>query len=145
MIVTWKIYDRAQTLFWAEVRQDIHRTDTAKLIILSEVSPKKDKYHMVTLKCGIQNTIQTNLSQKQNQSHTRGEQVCSFLAACRKERNGLGVWEEIATFRVNKQQGPTVEHTELHSASCDTFVYSKWVTLLLQQKLAQHCQPTILQ
>ena len=37
-----------------------------EIIILSEVSQKeKDKYHMISLICGIQNTTQMNLSTKQ--------------------------------------------------------------------------------
>ena len=40
-----------------------------EIIILSEVSQKdKDKYHMISLICGIQNMIQMNLSRKQKQT-----------------------------------------------------------------------------
>ena len=37
-----------------------------EILILSEVSQKeKDKYHMISLTCGISNMTQTNLSMKQ--------------------------------------------------------------------------------
>ena len=43
-----------------------------EILILSEVSQKeKDKYHMISLICGIQNMAQMNLSteQKETQRH----------------------------------------------------------------------------
>ena len=44
---------------------------------LSEVSLKeKDKYHMITLTCEIQNMTQMNLSVKQQQPHRYREQTC---------------------------------------------------------------------
>ena len=42
-----------------------------EIIILSEVSQKeKGKYHMLSLICGIQNTIQMNLFTEQKQTQT---------------------------------------------------------------------------
>ena len=38
------------------------------------------------------------------------------------ERDGLGVWDEqmqTIIYRMDTQQGPTVEHRELYSISCD--------------------------
>ena len=38
------------------------------------------------------------------------------------ERDGVGVWGEqmqTITQRMAKQQGPTVQHRELHSKTCD--------------------------
>ena len=47
-----------------------------EMIILSEVSQKeKDKYHMLSLICGIQNMMQMNLSMQQKQSHGYREQT----------------------------------------------------------------------
>ena len=64
-----------------------------EIIILSEVSQKeKDKYHMISLICGIQNVTQMNLSTKQRQTHRHREQTCG----CRVGRDGgveLGVWD----------------------------------------------------
>ena len=37
-------------------------------------------------------------------------------------RDGLGVWDEqtqTITYRMDKQKGPTVQHRELYSISCD--------------------------
>ena len=43
----------------------------------SEVIQKeKDKYHMISLLCGIQNMAQTILSTEQTQTHRQREQVC---------------------------------------------------------------------
>ena len=48
-----------------------------KIIILNEVSQKeKDKYHMISLKCGISNTTEKNMSMKQKQIHRHREQTC---------------------------------------------------------------------
>ena len=38
------------------------------------------------------------------------------------ERHGLGIWDQqrqSITYRIDKQQGPTVEHKELYSISYD--------------------------
>ena len=46
-------------------------------IILSEVSQKeKDKYHVTSLICGIQNMTQMNLLLKQKQKHRHRKQIC---------------------------------------------------------------------
>ena len=39
-----------------------------------------------------------------------------------RERDGLGIWAwqmKTITFRVDKQQGPAVQHGKLYSISCD--------------------------
>ena len=62
-----------------------------EIIILSEVSQKeKDKYHVISLTCGIQNMTQMNQSTKQKQTHRHREETC----ACQRggERDRLGVW-----------------------------------------------------
>ena len=47
-----------------------------EIIILSEVNGKEnDKYHMMSLICGISSTIRVNISMKQTQRHK--EQTCS--------------------------------------------------------------------
>ena len=47
-------------------------------LILSEVSQKeKEKYHMILLTRGIQNTTQMNLSTKQKQTHKHREETSS--------------------------------------------------------------------
>ena len=49
-----------------------------EIIILREVSQKKkDKYHMISLTCGIENMTQMNICMKQKQTH--GEQTCGCL------------------------------------------------------------------
>ena len=45
-----------------------------EIIILSEVSQKeKDKYHMISLICGIQNMAQINLSTEKKQTNGHGD------------------------------------------------------------------------
>ena len=47
-----------------------------EIIILSKVSQKKkDKYHMISFICGIENITQMNLSTKQKQTHRLREQT----------------------------------------------------------------------
>ena len=48
-----------------------------EIIMLSEASQKeKDKYHTITLVCGIQNMTQMNLSMKPKQTYRCREQTC---------------------------------------------------------------------
>ena len=48
-----------------------------EILILNEVSQKeKDKYHMISFTCGIENMAQMNLSTEQKQIHRHGEQSC---------------------------------------------------------------------
>ena len=59
-----------------------------EIFISSEVSQKEnDKYHMISLLCGIENMAQMNLSTKQEQTHRHGEQTCS----CRGGGGGSGM------------------------------------------------------
>ena len=58
-----------------------------------------------------------NISAKQN----RLTDIENRPNGCRC-RGGLGVWDEqmqIGVYRIDKQQGPTVEHRELYSISCE--------------------------
>ena len=53
-----------------------------EMIILSEVCPQgKNKYHTISLICGIQNMAQVNLSTKQKPTHKRRDQPCGFQGA----------------------------------------------------------------
>ena len=77
-----------------------------EIIILCEVSQKeKDKYHMISLTCGIQNMAQLNLSTEQKQTHRQREQI--WLPRGRgKKWDGWGVcgWQmQTITFRRDKQ------------------------------------------
>ena len=61
-----------------------------------------------------------NISTEQKQTHRYREQTCG----CQGEwgREGLGVWDQqmqTIIYRMNKQQGPTVQHRKLYSISCD--------------------------
>ena len=56
-----------------------------EIIILTEVSQKeKDKYHMISLICGIENMTQMNISAKQKQTHRHREQT----GGCQGEEGG---------------------------------------------------------
>ena len=64
---------------------------------------------------------ETNLSMKRKQTHRHREQTCGCQGGERWERVGLGVWDqqmETGIYRMDKQQGPTVQHRELYSVSC---------------------------
>ena len=61
-----------------------------------------------------------NLSMKQKQTHRHGEQTCGCQAGGEQGRDGVGGWAlQIQTiiYRMDKQQGPTVQHRELYSIS----------------------------
>ena len=71
-----------------------------EIIILSAESQKeKDKYHMISLICGISNMTQMNLSTKQNPSPRHREQTCvcpggeGLGEGWSGRRDGLGVWD----------------------------------------------------
>ena len=48
-----------------------------RILEIIEVSQKeKDKYHIISLTCEIQNTTQVNISTKQKQTHRHTEYTC---------------------------------------------------------------------
>ena len=60
--------------------------------IISEVSQReKDKYHMISLICGIENMAQMNLSTKQKQTQRHREKTCGCQGGGRKGWDRLGV------------------------------------------------------
>ena len=54
---------------------------------------EKDKYHMISLICGISNMTQMNLSKKQKQTLRHREQIVVAKGDRGRERDGLGVWD----------------------------------------------------
>ena len=65
-----------------------------EIIILSEVSQKeKDKYHVISLICGIQNRMKMNIPTKQKQTHRHREHTCGCQGGWVWGRDGLGVWD----------------------------------------------------
>ena len=61
---------------------------------LSEVSHKeKDKYHMISLKCGIQHRTQINLSESQKQTHRHRKWTYVCQGGRGMGEGGLGVWD----------------------------------------------------
>ena len=65
-----------------------------EIITLSEVSQKEEnKYHMISLICGISNMTQTNLSTKQKQTHRHREQIHGCQKGGGLGRDELGVWD----------------------------------------------------
>ena len=63
-----------------------------------------------------------NISTKQKQTHRRREQTCGCQGGGGWGRDGVGVWGQqmqTSIYRMDKQQGPTVQHRELYLISCD--------------------------
>ena len=63
-----------------------------------------------------------NLFTKQKQTHRHREQTCGCQGAGGRE--GLGERDQqmqTIICRMDKQQGPTVQHRELYSISCNNF------------------------
>ena len=64
-----------------------------EMIILSEISQKeKDKYHMMSLICGLYNMAQMNLSTKRKQTRRHKEQTCGYQGGGAWGRDGVGGW-----------------------------------------------------
>ena len=53
---------------------------------------QKEKYHMISLICGIQNRTQMNLSMKQKQNHGHWEQTGGCQGGGGGGRDGVGGW-----------------------------------------------------
>ena len=65
---------------------------------------------------------QMNLSTKQKQTYRRREQTCGCHGEVQRGRDGPGIWGwwlKTITYGIDKPPGPTVEHRELYSISCD--------------------------
>ena len=63
-----------------------------------------------------------NLATKQKQTHRHREQTCGFQGGRGQGREDLGVWDQqmqTIMYRMDKQQGPTVQHRELYAIPCD--------------------------
>ena len=63
-----------------------------------------------------------NLSMKQKQNQGHREQIGGCQGGSGWETDGLGVWDQqmqTGIYRMDKQQGPTVQHRELYSISCN--------------------------
>ena len=62
-----------------------------------------------------------NISTKQKQTHKHREQIYGCQGGGVWGKDGLGVWDQQAqtiVYRMDKQ-GPTGQHRELYSISCD--------------------------
>ena len=63
-----------------------------------------------------------NLSMKQKQTHRHRDQTCGGQGRGWQGRDGQGVGDQqmqIITYRVEKQQGPTIQYRKLGSTYCD--------------------------
>ena len=59
---------------------------------------------------------------KQKQTHRHRTQACGCQGGGGQGNDRLGVWDQqmqTIVYRMDKQQGPTVQHRELYSISCD--------------------------
>ena len=130
-----------------------------EIIILSEVSQtEKDKYHMISLICGISNTIQINISTKQKQTYRHREQPFGCQGGEGLGSDGLGVWDSqrqtinigwinnkvllystgnYIQYPVTNYNGKEYEKEYIYICTTETFA--------IQKKSTQHCKLTILQ
>ena len=63
-----------------------------------------------------------NLSVKQKQTHKHREQICGCQEGGGQGRDGVGGWDQqmqTIIYKMDKQQGPSVQHRELYPISCD--------------------------
>ena len=95
-------------------------------LILSDVSQKeKDKYHVISLICGIQYMEQMILSKKRKKIQKQIMAKKSRLGVPKRERGGSGigwafgrrwwgeVWMQTLMFGMDGQWNPTVPHKEM--------------------------------
>ena len=127
-----------------------------EIVILNEVSQtKKEKYITFLISRILKEMIQMNLFTRQKQIHRLREQTHGCWGKGWEEGiGGLG-WTllyivifkvHVAIFKMDNQQGSTVEHEELCSMLCDSLdggecIY-KYVWLspfAVHLKLSQHC------
>ena len=62
-----------------------------------------------------------NLRTKQKQTHRHRKQIYGYQRG-KGGRDRLGVWDQqiqTTIYKRGKQQGPTVEHREVYSVSCN--------------------------
>ena len=83
-------------------------------VILSEVNQtEKEKYHITSLRCGIEKEmIRMNLQNRKRLTDLENELTVAG------GRDSQGGWEghvHTAVFRMDNQQGPIVQHMELFS------------------------------
>ena len=63
-----------------------------------------------------------NLFTKQKQTHRRRKQTYGYQRGKGVRRDKSGVWDQqtqTTTYKIDKQQGPTVQHRELYSIFCN--------------------------
>ena len=64
-----------------------------EILILTEVSQKEeDKYHMISLICGIENLEQMILSKKTETDHGQGQQTWRYLVGEGEGVGWIGIW-----------------------------------------------------
>ena len=76
-----------------------------------------------------------NLPTKQEQIHRHRKQTCACQGwgvegVWAQGREGLGVWDQqmqTIIYRIDKQQGSTVQHRELYSIFCNTDLENRLV------------------
>ena len=84
------------------------------MIILNGVSQtEKDKYHMLSLICGLYNMIQMNLFPKQKQTEGQRTDLKLLKGESWGRGDNWGVWDEqvqTTVCKLDKQQGFSVLH-----------------------------------
>ena len=93
-----------------------------EIILLSKVSQKeKDKYHKISLMRNLKYDTNDNFYETKANSQMENRHVVSKQGVEGRARGSLGAWDEqvqTLTYRMDTQ-GPTVEHRELYSVSCN--------------------------
>ena len=68
-------------------------TDLEMSTLSEEIQTEKDKYHMISLTCRIENMIQMDLFIKQKQTHRLRKQTYGYQRGKGGGRDKLGVWD----------------------------------------------------
>ena len=91
MIVTWKIYDRFQRLFWAEVRQYIHRTDATRAYH-TKWSESKKETNIIWYPLNVKSKIWHKQTYLQNRNRITDMENRFVVSSSLRGRRGMD-WE----------------------------------------------------
>ena len=113
-----------------------------EIIIQSEVGKKeKDKYHMISLICGIYNMTQVNLSMKLKQTHR--EQTCGCQAGEKDWEFGISRCELLYIEGINNKillysTGNYIQYTVINHSGKEyekEYIYNRITLLYTRNKL----------
>ena len=95
-----------------------------EIVILSEVKSERERKipYDITYMSNLKYDTNEHIYETDTDSQTQRTDLWLPRGEVRWGRERLGVWDQqmqISIHRMDKQQGPTVQHRELYAISCD--------------------------